>query len=42
MIIVGNHFNGKYEQVALEKKRLKSFWIQSSDAQAEDVLGIKT
>jgi len=34
-------FNGKYEQVALEKKRLKSFWIQSSDSQAEEVLGIK-
>ena len=34
-------FNGKYEQVALEKKRLKSFWIQSGDSQAEEVLGIK-
>ena len=34
-------FNGKYEQVALEKKRLKSFWIQSGDSQAEGVLGIK-
>ena len=34
-------FNGKYEQVANEKKRLKSFWVQSGDAQAEKVLGIK-
>jgi tRNA uridine 5-carboxymethylaminomethyl modification enzyme len=34
-------FNGKYEQVAIEKKRLKSFWIQSGDTQAEEVLGIK-
>ena len=34
-------FNGKYEQVASEKKRLKSFWIQAGDKQAEDVLGIK-
>ncbi len=34
-------FNGKYEQVALEKKRLKSFWIQSGDSQVEEVLGIK-
>ena len=30
-------FNGKYEQVANEKKRLKSFWIQSGDVQAEEV-----
>ena len=34
-------FNGKYEQVSSEKKRLKSFWIQADDKQAEDVLGIK-
>jgi len=34
-------FNGKYEQVSSEKKRLKSFWIQAGDKQAEDVLGIK-
>ena len=34
-------FNGKYEQVANEKKRLKTFWIQSDDSQAEQVLGIK-
>jgi len=34
-------FNGKYEQVANEKKRLKSFWVQSGDVQAEEVLGIK-
>jgi tRNA uridine 5-carboxymethylaminomethyl modification enzyme len=34
-------FNGKYEQVANEKKRLKSFWVQSGDSQAEEVLGIK-
>ena len=34
-------FNGKYEQVATEKKRLKSVWIQSGDMQAEKVLGIK-
>ncbi|MDC1220448.1 tRNA uridine-5-carboxymethylaminomethyl(34) synthesis enzyme MnmG [Candidatus Thioglobus sp.] len=34
-------FNGKYEQVANEKKRLKSFWVQSGDGQAEKVLGIK-
>ncbi|MDA8905923.1 tRNA uridine-5-carboxymethylaminomethyl(34) synthesis enzyme MnmG [Candidatus Thioglobus sp.] len=34
-------FNGKYEQVANEKKRLKSFWVQSRDTQAEKVLGIK-
>ena len=34
-------FNGKYEQVSAEKKRLKSFWIQAGDKQAEDVLGIK-
>lgn len=34
-------FNGKYEQVANEKKRLKSFWIQAGDLQAESVLGLK-
>jgi len=34
-------FSGKYEQVATEKKRLKTFWIQAGDAQAEAVLGIK-
>ena len=34
-------FNGKYEQVAIEKKRLKSFWVQAGDAQAESVLGLK-
>ena len=34
-------FNGKYEQVAIEKKRLKSFWVQAGDLQAESVLGIK-
>jgi len=34
-------FIGKYEQVDTEKKRLKSFWIQASDSQAESVLGIK-
>ncbi len=34
-------FNGKYEQVAIEKKRLKGFWVQSGDLQAEKVLGIK-
>jgi len=34
-------FGGKYEQVATEKKRLKAFWIQAGDAQAEAVLGIK-
>ena len=34
-------FNGKYEQISSEKKRLKSFWIQAGDKQAEDVLGIK-
>ena len=27
--------------MSLEKKRLKSFWIQSDDKQAEEVLGIK-
>ena len=34
-------FNGKYEQVAIEKKRLKSFWVQAGDLQAESVLGLK-
>ena len=34
-------FSGKYEQVATEKKRLKAFWIQAGDAEAEAVLGIK-
>ncbi len=34
-------FSGKYEQVATEKKRLKTFWIQAGDAEAEAVLGIK-
>jgi len=34
-------FSGKYEQVATEKKRLKDFWIQAGDAEAESVLGIK-
>ena len=34
-------FSGKYEQVAMEKKRLKAFWIQAGDAEAEAVLGIK-
>jgi len=34
-------FGGKYEQVATEKKRLKAFWIQAGDAEAEAVLGIK-
>ena len=34
-------FSGKYEQVAREKKRLKAFWIQAGDAEAEAVLGIK-
>ena len=34
-------FNGKYEQVSLERKRLKSLWIQAGDKQTEDVLGIK-
>jgi len=34
-------FSGKYEQVAMEKKRLKAFWIQADDAEAEAVLGIK-
>jgi tRNA uridine 5-carboxymethylaminomethyl modification enzyme len=34
-------FSGKYEQVAIEKKRLKAFWIQADDAEAEAVLGIK-
>ena len=34
-------FSGKYEQVTTEKKRLKAFWIQAGDAEAEAVLGIK-
>jgi len=34
-------FSGKYEQVATEKKRLKAFWIQAGDPEAEAVLGIK-
>ena len=34
-------FSGKYEQVAAEKKRLKTFWIQAGDAEAEAALGIK-
>jgi len=34
-------FSGKYEQVATEKKRLKTFWIQAGDTEAEAVLGIK-
>jgi tRNA uridine 5-carboxymethylaminomethyl modification enzyme len=34
-------FSGKYEQVVTEKKRLKTFWIQAGDAEAEAVLGIK-
>ena len=34
-------FSGKYEQVTTEKKRLKTFWIQAGDAEAEAVLGIK-
>ena len=34
-------FSGKYEQVATEKKRLKTFWIQAGDSEAEAVLGIK-
>ena len=34
-------FSGKYEQVSTEKKRLKTFWIQAGDAEAEAVLGIK-
>ena len=34
-------FSGKYEQVATEKKRLKTFWIQAGDAEVEAVLGIK-
>ena len=34
-------FSGKYEQVAMEKRRLKAFWIQAGDAEAEAVLGIK-
>ena len=34
-------FSGKYEQVATEKKRLKAFWIQAGDTEAEAVLGVK-
>ena len=34
-------FSGKYEQVATEKKRLKAFWIQAGDAEAEALLGVK-
>ena len=34
-------FSGKYEQVAAEKLRLKSFWVQADDQQAQSALGIK-
>jgi tRNA uridine 5-carboxymethylaminomethyl modification enzyme len=34
-------FCGKYEQIAAEKQRLKSFWVQADDAQAQSVLGVK-
>jgi len=34
-------FSGKYEQIAREKQRLKSFWVQADDEQAQSVLGVK-
>jgi len=34
-------FSGKYEQIAREKQRLKSFWVQANDEQAQSVLGVK-
>ena len=34
-------FSGKYEQIAAEKLRLKSFWVQADDEQVQSVLGIK-
>ena len=33
-------FCGKYEQITAEKQRLKSFWVQADDAQAQSVLGV--
>ena len=34
-------FLGKYEQINTERQRLKSFWVQADDEQAQSVLGIK-
>ena len=34
-------FSGKYEQIAAEKLRLKSFWVQADDQQAQNALGIE-